>query len=360
VDRSRHPIGAYGGVLLFTALACGWLFLSARTNGGAAAPPVTVLVGTLAAFTVASAVTRFNGWIVPLLCVAAAALFAALRFDVLLGRPLRAPLGYSNAAGALFMLASAAALLLIVRTRVLALRVGAALAGLGFAAVPLLNNTRTATVMMLLFPLALLPPSRRSVRVAVVYAAAMPAAILLIVLLLAATYRPGEPLGAVHRIVDATLSERRLELWHDALNIAARHPVTGAGPGRYPVVSAVSRKEYHTRWPHNEALHFAAEAGLPGMLIPIGMFAIGFAWLWWRAPDRGAAVAALALAGAAVHSNVDYILHSPAVPMLAAALVGAGAAIPRAGHAGRDALAPAEASSGPADGAPAVASGGER
>jgi O-antigen ligase len=310
--------------MVFFATGIGWLYLAAAAAGGHAERQAAVLALVWAVFTLSILVSSINPLIVPALAVAAAAAVAIRKWQVLVAGPLTAPFGYSSAAGAFFMLAATAALILAVRANAWMARVMAATLAIAFALVPFLNGTRTAVALMVLFPLALLPREPGVTRRAIGASAAVPLLALLTVVLLGATYRPGEPLGRVGRAVDATLSERRLELWHDALLTFIRNPIRGVGPELYPEVSEVAQKEHHTRWPHSEPLHFAAESGLPGLLIIIGAFGFGFAWLWRQSPDRSHTVAAFGLAAIGVHANVDYVLHYPAVPLLAAAIVGTG------------------------------------
>jgi O-antigen ligase len=193
-----------------------------------------------------------------------------------------------------------------------------------FAAVPYLNRTRTATGLLLLLPLVLLLVFLRSPRAAVIGAGTLAAVVFAGVLFLAATYDAENPrTGRLDRLVDATLSERRPQLWHDAASFALRNPITGVGPGRYPEVSAVSRIDRETKWPHNEFLHVAVEAGLPAMLLLLGTAASGFVMLWYGPDPRAAAVGAFTLGAVIIHGSLDFVLHYPAVPVAAAALVAA-------------------------------------
>jgi O-antigen ligase len=180
------------------------------------------------------------------------------------------------------------------------------------------------------------------VRVAVAASGAAVLSMVATVVVLASAYRAGSEPGGVPRALGAMLTERRVMLWNDALRLFLERPLAGVGPGRFPVASAVARANPDTPWPHNEVLHFAAEAGLPGLLLVLALLAWGFARLWWGAGERGAAIAALALGAAGVHANIDYVLHYPAVPLALAALVGAGSAC-GASRAGRGSADPRRA-----------------
>lgn len=311
------------GILLLAGCVIWLLFLAAR-SGGDARPMIALLVAAAASYQAARWLSAYRAWLAPLLVAGAAAGLAGVRFATLLESPLPNPFGYSNAIGSFYMLASAAALLVVARVRGRAARAGAATAAASFALVPWLNGTTTAAVLVCLVPLALLARGGRAVRACVGIAAAAVSLTLVAAIVLGASYRPGERGGTLERAIDASLSERRPELWRDALVLVAAHPLTGVGPNRFPEESPTARRDPDTRWPHNEALHFAAEAGVPGFLFLVGFFAWGFARLRWGGRDTGAAIAALALGAVGVHANVDYVLHFPAVTVAAGAILGAG------------------------------------
>lgn len=310
--------------MLLLIVGIWWLLLVAEITGGDAIPACEMLLVAAVTYVLARALTRRHASLVPMVVVAAAILFAYFRQRVLFIRGPDAPLGYSNATGSLYMLAAAAALMVVARARTRDMRIASACAAVAFAAVPLLNTTATATVLVAVVPLALLATSEQGVRVAVATSAAAFVLTLAVALSLGLSYRPIQRGGRPSPVVDATLSERRLMLWSDALRMISNHPLTGVGPDRFPETSPTALRDPDTPWPHDEVLHFGAEAGLPGAAFLLLFFGWGFARLWWSEGDRGTAVAAAALGAVAVHSNVDYVLHYPAVVIAAAALVGAG------------------------------------
>jgi hypothetical protein len=310
------------GALMLVA-GTGWLFFSSEATGGNATGTILVLAAAALAYLLAREIGKHHDHAVPLILAALAAVFAVLRLDILVNHPIPAPLGYSNAAGSLFMMAAAAALLVVARAGHSALRLLAGLGALAFALVPFLNNTDTATVLVVLIPAALLAGSRRSVRAVVVASAAAVVLALKVVVLLAWSYAPGQATWW-RPLVDATLSERRLVLWSEALSFYLENPFTGIGVRRFYDLSPTALRDRDTPWPHNEFLQFAAESGTFGLLLIVGLFTWGFLRLWWGAGDRGNAVAAAALGALGVHANVDYILHFPAIVLLGAALVGTG------------------------------------
>jgi O-antigen ligase len=310
--------------LLLLILGLWWQLLVGEFVGGDALPTCAIMLGAAAAFAISREITRTHGFAVPLVVAVAIGGFALVRWDSLLLRATWAPLGYSNATGSLFLLATAAALMVVARAGSRDARITAGFAAVAFAMVPFLNETATAAALVLFLPLALLARERRGTRIAVTAAASAMLLSLLVVLALGFSYQEGKPRSGIDSLVDATLSERRPMLWNDALRLIREHPLTGVGPGRFVEESPVALRDLDSSWPHNEVLHFGAETGIPGALLFLLFFAWAFARLWWGGGDRGAAVAAIALGAVGVHANVDYILHYPAIALAAAALVGAG------------------------------------
>jgi O-antigen ligase len=171
------------------------------------------------------------------------------------------------------------------------------------------------------------------VRAVVVVAAALFVGVLIITGVLGSVYRTGTD----GRVADA-LSERRLELWHESVQILGDHPL-GVGPGRYEDVSPTARRDADARWAHNEFLQQGVELGWIGLVLTALFFLWGFARLWVRpAPDVVTALGAASLAALGIHGCVDYIIHFPAVPLAAAVIVGNAQAVPfrrhRRDHAG--------------------------
>jgi hypothetical protein len=330
-DPGSRTLAIGGGMLLLAAV--GWLLLAAEARDGDARPIVGTLGLAALVFVLSRWATTRLAWIAPLLLVAGAVVLAAARSDVLFDRMYESPLGYSNATASFYLLAAAGALLVFARARHVAVRALAVLLFMGCAAVPWLNGCDTAALLVGLLPLGLLARRRATVRRAIVGASAVLVLGLLTTVLLGATYRDGARTGLVDRTVDATLSERRVLLWRDALALTLQNPLTGVGPGRFPEESPVARRHRDTQWPHNEFLRFGAEAGLPALLLLVGLTGWCFARLWWGADDAGTAVAALALGALGLHASIDYILHFPAVAVAGAVLLGAGSAQERRARA---------------------------
>ncbi|HEX6331131.1 MAG TPA: O-antigen ligase family protein [Actinomycetota bacterium] len=239
--------------------------------------------------------------------------------------PLGGPFGYENATGAFFVQAAFAGAVVAAATRsaplvALGLLVAAALGavavqasvaawvtlGLGLVAIPALFRPRWA-------------------RPAVLAAGALFLAVLATTLVLGAGYRAGEGGGALRSV----LTERRVVLWHESLEILLDHP-GGIGPGRFAEVAPTALADRDARWAHNAFLQQGAELGWIGLGVTVLLFLWGFARLWAHPhSDAVVALGAAALAALGIHASVDYVLHFPAVPLAAAALVGAAQAAPR-------------------------------
>ena len=116
----------------------------------------------------------------------------------------------------------------------------------------------------------------------------------------------------------------RAELWAAAEELADEQPVVGIGPGRFEVRNPVTDDD-DLRWAHHGYLQVAAELGVVGLVLTLGLLA----WAWaalWQASHRtdAAAVGAAALGAVATHATVDYVFHIPEVLIAAALLVGFG------------------------------------
>ena len=322
--RRAHRIdGAGAGILL--ALAA-WATLSAIVTGGS---PV-LLYGALLLFAVvygaARLVTLAHPWAAPAAVAVAAGCLAIVQWDILLDGPLRSPFGYSNATGGFYLLAAFSALLVAVRARNVAMRMTAGAATVAFALVPWLNGTDTAAALTLLLPLALLGRRGPSTTRRLIGAGAMlVTAALLVTAAIGWAYEPDRE-GALDGVLERTVSERRGELWHDALVLMGTRPVFGVGPGRFAAESPTALADQDAVWAHQEFLHVGAETGLPGLALLLALVGWAFARLRRSALDPGAAVAALGVAAVGVHASVDYVWHFPAIVAATAVLVGTGSA----------------------------------
>lgn len=83
--------------------------------------------------------------------------------------------------------------------------------------------------------------------------------------------RAWQPGAAAH----ASSAGYRLEFYRNTLDIIAEHPLTGVGTGGFPGAYADRVRGtgmVATRNPHNEYLHIAAQAGLPGLAALLALF----------------------------------------------------------------------------------------
>jgi hypothetical protein len=315
----KSPPNISGIALLL--LSIGWLLLGA-SPGTSTGRVCALLFAIGASYQLSAGLSRWRGMFVPFIIVTGSAFYAILKLNVIYGHPTRAPLGYSNAAGAFFVLAEAAALILSVRAAVPTVRAAAALAAVAFWTVPTFNTTVTAAFLGLLIPLGLLARKAARVKLSILGAGAAVSASFLGAVLLGTLYGRGVQHGPLFDLAMRGLTNRRLMLWNDALNLLREHPLRGIGLGRFDNGSPTALRFKDTTWAHNEALQLGAEAGLPGLLVVLASFTWGFFVLWCSPRDRSTAIAALAIGALGIHSNVDYILHFPIIPITAAALVG--------------------------------------
>jgi O-antigen ligase len=330
------------GALVLAPAAC-WPFVAARASGGRAWEEATLVAATAVALATAGAVARRWPAAVPALVVVVAAVLAgAAGRRVADPAPLGGPFGYVNATGAFFFLASAAGVGLAASARRPAVRVGGAVAALGFAFVPVAARTAAAVLVVPLPAIALLLGQTRP-RLAVAVLGAGLVAVVGVTAALGATasgavrgcdvpaHCPAS-VGRFHREAARLLGGERLALWRDAVRAAARHPVFGVGPGRFAAASPTAA-DPDLRHGHSLFLERAAEEGLPGLATLLAPFAWAFARLARRATPA-ALVAAGTLAGAGALGAIDYVFRFPALPLALAALVGAGLAAP--GRAGSE------------------------
>ncbi len=337
-ERERRPgrpgvgwLNAVGLVLFGTAIA--WTWFSAARSGGEAGPPSALILGCAGSYAVARTMGRRRPWAVPGLLVGVAGMLLVFDLpDILTGGPLSGPFGYQNATGAFFFQASIAGLMLAVaHPRALGVGVVSAVA---FAAVPLASGSITAGVLVLSLPAWVVARhGPNGARAAVATCAALVLGALLLTVALGTAYEPGERTGTLDRLADATLTERRLVLWNEALDMMTARPLTGVGPGRFDQASPTGSSNVEARWAHHGFLQQGAETGLPGLVLLVLLFLWGFARLRLAGPLSMTGLGAVALAGLGIHATVDYVLHFAAIPLAAAALVGAATIpVPRETH----------------------------
>ncbi|MCA1220835.1 O-antigen ligase family protein [Streptomyces sp. 8L] len=132
------------------------------------------------------------------------------------------------------------------------------------------------------------------------------------------------PVGAV--------SAQRVALWREATDIAAAHPVLGAGPDRFGDLSgSAAVPGTPDAGPHSAALQMAAEQGVVGL----ALLACGYGWLLYGLARSPCATPVAVAAGAALTSLAVLAAVSDALsfaPVTAAA--GALAGLATANRAG--------------------------
>ncbi len=240
--------------------------------------------------------------------------------------PFGAPLGYANANAALMVLTAAAAVLVARRSRPEWLRGLGWLVAVAAAVVPLVSGALAATGSAVLLGLAVVVSQIHhggsgSRRIVVAGAALVAAACSATVAM--ALVCPCE--GGIGRAV----TDNRVALWADAIDLAAAHPLTGVGLGRFDQASPTAAADDDLPHAHGELLQTAAEAGLPGLALALVLIGAVYAHLARAArTDPDAIVVAAAITGLLVHAQVDYVLRFPAIWLVAAALL---VVIPRPG-----------------------------
>jgi hypothetical protein len=321
--RRLRVVADGAGATIATALVL--VALRAEGDGASVARLVAAVAGSLVIGRLASAMHRS---VIPL-TVVAAGVWVALQPGVSgAGGPLSGPFGYRNATAAFLVQAAIAALMLAVAsaagaTRVVAAALGSIVAAwLAWLAV---QNASTAAFALGVIPLSLFAfAGPRGARFGVIASGVALAVVLAGTVGLGATYRPGsESSGA------RALTERRLVLWSEALDILAQHP-GGVGVGGFATTAPTAIRDRDARWAHQEFLQVGVELGWAGLALVMLLFAWGFVRLALHPrPDAYVALGAASLAALGIHASVDYVWHFPAVPVVAAALVGSAQAAPR-------------------------------
>jgi O-antigen ligase len=230
------------------------------------------------------------------------------------------PFGYPNAQAAFFVLGVVAALMAAVTSSSRVLRVLAFIAAAGFALIVLASGSLAASLLLLLPAAAVAMRTLLSARRFTIVMALLVLFVFAGTVILAAGFARGTDERSTFA---SALTGRRLALWHDALVMVRDQPLVGVGPGRFRSESPTARSDQDAQWAHNDFLQQGAETGLMGLGLLLGVFLWGF-WRLGTGP-RGSTAAALASAGLAalgIHASVDYVLRFPALPLVAAALVG--------------------------------------
>lgn len=302
-----------------------WTVLSAQIAGGGAGPIAGLVVACVVVHAIARILGSGHPSIVPTLVVLSAFVIASASLgDTFSREPLSGPFGYVNAKAAYFVLAVFAALMLAAAGKAGGVRAIAGASAVAFALVPIWSRAWTGTLVVLALPvLAFILFRIGGARHAILGCVAAFLLVFLATTTLGAIYPGSDRSGSGQVLVRGTVSERRLMLWNEAIRMMMSHPSTGVGPGRFQTESTIAQYDSDARWAHHEFLQMGAEAGLIGLALVLLVFVWGFAGLWAASDDSWMAVlGAGTLAALGIQACMDYVLHFPAIPLVAAALTG--------------------------------------
>jgi O-antigen ligase len=299
-----------------------WIGLSGPA--AAVAGKLALLAACVAAYVLARLCSRWSRVVVPGAVVGVVVGLVVSTGDLLSRDPLAGPLGYANANAALFVQGAIAAVLVVVVSRSLEVKIIAGMVAVGLVAIPIAVGSLAAGFIAVPATAALIVGSIaqwKNARSIVIGAAIVFAGALTMTGLLGAVYAADRG-GPVDAVIERTLTERRVALWHDALLIMKDRPLAGVGAGGFTAASPVASEDRDARWAHNGFLQEGAEGGIPAFLLLAGLFL----WAFWslgsaRGPQR--AVVAIGVAALGVHASIDYILHFAEVPIVASLLLGA-------------------------------------
>jgi O-antigen ligase len=232
------------------------------------------------------------------------------------------PLGYSNASGALFVIAATAGLVLAMSTARRWLRRGVyAIAGL-WLVVPWALGALTAALAGTAVAVVFLLLPRVRARGVLAVTGVLAVGSLVGAVALGAAYQPGPRTSPVDRVVDASIGELRVVLWNEALEMISSNPLSGAGPGRFAELSPTALAREDARWVHNEFLEVAVAAGLPAAALLVALVGWCVAAMWRSRSDPRTLATLTAFMGLVVNANLDFIWHFAEIPIGLALLVG--------------------------------------
>jgi O-antigen ligase len=304
-----------------------WSLVTAALRGGR---PEGVLLAVLAV-AAGYASGRVFGALLPVVSPAVGALaglaFAVAAPHVTVGPQFVAPLGRTGATAALLTLSSGAVCCAAWATRAPMSRLALRLSAAGIAVVAAALGSTAGLVActgVLLCSLAAGQARRRAPALA---ALGLGAALVAVV-----TWAIAEhvlPAG-LNAFLDDQLSRHRVLLWHDALALARRDPVLGAGPGRFGDLSPTAAQSLLPDGkPHSAPLQQAAEQGLLGAVLLAAVFCWVLYALWRTGrPTPVALTAGAALTALAVIASVGNALSFTTVTAGAGLLAGIATARP--------------------------------
>ena len=323
-DPEDHR-GGFDAVVVGLCLAgAAWTVVCAKASSGSSPLGAGLFLAVGVSYSLARAASIRARWIVPSLLAGGIVVTAWLfRSDLPSAGPLVGPLHYTNASAALYLQGTIAAMLLQVVAPKRWLRISGLVAAVVLGGATLLTNSMAADALLVLAVIVGSCRTQRWSRVAIASVGCLLVVALSTSVSLGLLYRPCSDDSAVQRIVGQTLSQRRPALWHDALELMERYPLTGVGPGRFQYASPVARSDRDARWAHNGFLQQGAETGFLGLVIIVAIFGWAFVKLWTAPRHDGApALGSAALGALGIQACIDYVFHFPVLPIVAAALVG--------------------------------------
>ncbi|GAA2634681.1 hypothetical protein GCM10010307_30130 [Streptomyces vastus] len=333
---SAEPVPAYGtrtvsdvaGVLVLGVFAT-WSLITASVHGGRPEGALLAVLAVAAGY----ASGRMCGSFLPVAAPAAGALaglgLAIAAPNTAPGPQVISPLGQTGSTAALLTLSAGAACCAAWAARPSALRLGLRLLAAGIGVVSAFLGSTAGCVAcagVLLCSLAA-DRMRRGPGLAGLALAAG--------LVTGATWAIAEnvlPDGLTSSL-EGQLTQQRVQLWRDALDLAHREPGLGVGPGRFPELSpTITQSPATDGKPYSAPLQQAAEQGLVGVVL----LAAVFAWVLyalWRTPRPTpvALTAGAALTALAAIAAVGNALSFPTVTAGAGLLAGLATARPLAG-----------------------------
>ena len=327
--RMTHPGLRPGWFVLGVVLLGSFITVAvtpANRTGVSSWPVVAIAAAVTGTVAIAALIAAAHRSIVPLSLAVGISWVATRWSDDLVGGPLSGPFAYRNAFGALLFLGAASWLMggLALHNRV---ATGLSIVPAGALGILAIRSSSAAAAGVVLVTVAASIGwfGSKGARSAVVVSGIATLAVLSLTVWLGASYdRERPPTGLAASIVDVGITERRIALWHDALEITSATP-SGIGHGAFGRTSPTALGDRDAIYAHNEFLETSAELGVAAAVLMVLLVAWAFVRLSvTRHADVVTAVAAAALGGAAIQASVDYVWHFPAIPIVAAALVGTG------------------------------------
>lgn len=326
-ERPRRLIDA-AGLAIF--VGCGvWMMVSWARSGGTPGPGLGLLIACGLALMAARGMGPRARLLVPSAALAAAVLVAAgSRTGLFSSSPLSGPLEYVNADGAFYVQAAIAGLMLAFGAGPRLLRAVGGAAAAFFAVLPFVIHAVAAAALAIALPAVVVGSAAlgpRAARAGVAFLGLMFIGTVVATVLAGATYPFALERNVFQRAALRAVDGERLFFWQDAYELMRQEPIIGVGPGRYPSLSPNARRDPQDRWAHNEFLQQGAEGGIAGLVLLALVFVWGFVRLSaGPSPDVVTLLGAASLAALGLHASIDYVMHFPAIPLMAAGLVGTG------------------------------------